>query len=419
MHQKPLWSQSVRNEKSLWEVKRFFTTILFLFISASPLSALSDRGEISLTDYWIRPIPTSSNLFNKGLTKGKESNFISTPENCGICHKQQYEDWKFTRHSKSTGAGLTGQLMPLANPAEALSCYFCHAPSIEQNENVSAKNVSGSYSNNPSFNPKLRKTGVSCFVCHMREGKIYGPKISENLQTETPIDKNLLFGHKFIEKNFFEDARFCAACHQLEKGYKLNGKILVNTYNEWKESIYGKANIICQKCHMPGRKHLFKGIHDKETTLKGLSLELKKIEEAEKFKIKLIITNSGVGHYFPTYVTPLVVVKAYIIDEKGKIIDKTLKEAFIGRMVSLDLNRELYDTRIAPGKSFEFPYEADKQLLGQNKIVIEVKVYPDMFYNAFYRSLLKNGRYSDKNAILSALKSTEESPYLLWKQNLP
>jgi len=272
------------------------------------------------------------------------------------------------------------------------------------------------YSYNPTFNSALKKSGVSCFVCHMREGKIYGPKSSNKLIIENAGNNASANGHGFTEENFFEDARFCAACHQLENGYALNGKILVNTYKEWKDSTFGQANIICQNCHMPERRHLFRGIHDKETTAKGLSFNVETEKVKGVAKARLTITNSGVGHYFPTYVTPLVIVRGFIEGGEGKMIENTLKEDFIGRMVTLDLARELYDTRIAPGKDFEFNYETDENLLEGNNMMLEVTVYPDMFYNGFYRSLLRNGNYSDKSAIEKALKTTEESVYVLFRK---
>ncbi|MEK7829099.1 MAG: hypothetical protein AAB256_04865, partial [Deltaproteobacteria bacterium] len=93
-------------------------------------------------------------------------------------------------------------------------------------------------------------------------------------------------------------------------------------------------------------------------------------------------------------------------------------KAFIGRKVSLDLSKEIFDTRIPPEKSFEFDYTVNKSY-NRGKLVFEVRVYPDEFYNRFYKDLLKNkdGSFNRKE-IEKALKITEKSNYILFKEVL-
>ncbi|OGP07379.1 MAG: hypothetical protein A2Z89_07955 [Deltaproteobacteria bacterium GWA2_43_19] len=271
------------------------------------------------------------------------------------------------------------------------------------------------YIKNPSFDNKLKLSGVSCSVCHLREGKIYGPPLREVKSQKSKVKSKEQKKHDdVIEKDFFEKAEFCAACHQLDEGYELNGKVLVNTYREWKESIYGQNNITCQSCHMTDRRHLWRGIHDKETVLRGIRIESVQHEEGAR----LIITNSGVGHYFPTYATPLVVVRGFMLDKNGKVIQGSLKEAFIGRKISLDLSEDIFDTRIPPQKSFEFDYSA-RGGYSNRKIAFEVWVYPDEFYNKFYKAILKNADMDlNREEIEKAIKITDASPYRLFRQVL-
>ncbi|MBI5181151.1 MAG: hypothetical protein HZA05_07080, partial [Nitrospirae bacterium] len=222
----------------------------------------------------------------------------------------------------------------------------------------------------------------------------------------------------FIEKDFFEKAEFCAACHQMDEGYELNGKVLTNTYKEWKESDYSKNNITCQKCHMPDRKHLFRGIHDSDMVKRGVSFEISAKEiRKDGIKVSLIITNSGVGHYFPTYATPLIVIRGFMLDSKGKTINGSIKESYIGRKISLDLEQEHFDTRIPPKGSFNFEY---KNILHRDadRFIIEAKVYPDKFYNEFYKAALKDGSASNKELIKGALKATEKSVYTLYRKEI-
>ncbi|OGW48790.1 MAG: hypothetical protein A2Z50_07450 [Nitrospirae bacterium RBG_19FT_COMBO_42_15] len=396
----------------MYSTKKYhLLAIINLFIFLTPLISLA-----SVDNYWQRPI----------LPQHPE--FPLYPENCGICHKPQFDAWNGSLHSRAMSPGLMGQLNPDHNPEFAASCYFCHAPLTEQAEvKIGARgkgqgmNQSGShqgsskYIKNPSFDSKLKLSGVSCPVCHLREGKVYGPPLRQGQGSRVKGQD----GHNgFVEKDFFEKAEFCAACHQMDEGYELNGKVLTNTYKEWKASEYSRNNITCQKCHMPDRQHLFRGIHDPEMASKGATFELiiDKISN-DKIKVRLKITNTGAGHYFPTYATPLIVIRGFMLDSKGKTIKDSIKESYIGRKISLNLEQEHFDTRIPPKGSFNFEY---KNILHKDadRFIIEAKVYPDKFYNEFYKSILKEGSAYNKELIKEALKATEKSVYTLYKKKI-
>lgn len=400
-------------------VKRSSLILIIVFLLFPSILIAGD----GVTDYWERPVP---------LQKGDGSSLY--PEECGKCHKDQYNDWKGSFHSKSVGPGLIGQLKPHEDPEFALSCYFCHAPMEEQSEMKKGSRVkpapAGSkqggqglsdYIKNPNFDNKLKLSGVSCSVCHFREGKVYGPPARARVKGQgsgfkiSNLKSQIKKTHNgFVEKAFFENAEFCAACHQLDEGYELNGKVLTNTYREWKESIYGKNNVICQNCHMPDRQHLWRGIHDPEMVKKGITIDA----AIDWEKAKLVITNTGVGHYFPTYATPLVVVKGYMQDKKGSAIPESVKIKYIGRRVSLDLSDELFDTRIPPHGKFEFTYEVNR-IYNKHRPVFEVWVYPDEFYNRFYKEVLNNQDVSiKKEEIEKALHITEKSGYMLFRKVL-
>lgn len=329
----------------------------------------------------------------------------------------------------AVGPGLLSQLEPYDDPQFTTSCYFCHAPMMEQSEVAGGKGGNGDsgFVKNPRFDMGLKLSGVSCSVCHLREGKVYGPPAGRDTEEMSEVrskkqearrkqeGSKKQHGHNdFIEKDFFERAEFCASCHQLDEGYELNGKLLTNTYREWKESTYGENKISCQNCHMPGRRHLFRGIHDPEMVKKGITFDVAYAGQ----KASLLITNSGVGHLFPTYVTPSVVVKGYLVKGNGKMIPSSIREVYIGRRVTLDLSEEEYDTRLAPGKTFEFDYNLSSPYDEVN-LVFEVWVYPDEFYNRFYRAMLSDVTDdSGRKEMERALKITEGSHYRLFRKVL-
>ena len=69
--------------------------------------------------------------------------------------------------------------------------------------------------------------------------------------------------------------------------------------------------------------------------------------------ISVTIKNSGVGHLFPTYVTPQVAVR--LVEHSGDKL-KIVEEKWIGWKAPIDLSSELYDTRIKPGESFSHTF---------------------------------------------------------------
>ena len=391
------------------------------------------KGEDFLLDYWKRPIPLQvpgfklqvPNSNSELRTPNSELPLSLHPDACDECHKEQYNDWKDSIHSKAMGAGLLSQLEPHNDPETAVSCYYCHAPMMEQSEVKHQSPVEGNYTKNPFFDNKLKLSGVSCSVCHLRGGKVYGPPAREIKGQGSGVKGQGQNEHSgFIEKDFFERAEFCAACHQMDEGYELNGKVLTNIYREWKNSFYGENNITCQNCHMPDRQHLWRGIHNPEMVRNGINIKLIPYEKGGK----LVIINNNVGHFFPTYVTPLITVKRFMIDKRGEIIPSSLKEEFIGRKVGLDLTQEFFDTRIAPQKSFEFDYNPPSSSFrkgGQgrfsngDKLVFEVLVYPDKFYNDFFSNMLKEDNIGiEKKELEQAWKNSSESSYLLWKKEI-
>ena len=149
----------------------------------------------------------------------------------------------------------------------------------------------------------------------------------------------------------FEQSDFCSTCHQFGAETAVNGKPLQNTYVEWRASPQAAQGISCQTCHMPDRAHLWRGIHDREMVAKGLTPAI--TANAEKARFELV--NTGVGHAFPTYAVPKVVMNLVALDAGGVAQPQTLHSYVIARNVRFDdaTNAwvELSDTRLLPGQS--------------------------------------------------------------------
>jgi len=367
--------------------------LILALLAASVVSGSSAGGATSVS-HWRRPIEAATGSMGAASLR---------PEACAVCHEDKYADWGGARHSRSVGPGLIFQLDPAADPESYLNCLYCHAPLSSQSEVVVPDAAAGQDFRNPSYDAQLMRSGVSCAVCHVRGGVVYGP-----VKTAPPGPT----GHPTTQDRDFADAAFCAACHQLDEGYGLSGRPLVNTYREWRKSGYADRGITCQGCHMPGRRHLFRGIHDRATTAAGVSIRA----ERRAGGAFLEIENTDTGHMFPTYVTPLVVIRGFQAGTRGEELEGTAKESYIGRRVSLDLSKELFDTRLAPGGSVELFYDI-KPVKGAGAIVFEVVVYPDEFYERFYEEALKSEPAQEKmREIKRALKDARASSYVLFRR---
>lgn len=340
------------------------------------------------------------------------------PRACATCHIVQFNDWKLSRHSLAMGPGIMGQLlnMPAAATEEHQDCIRCHAPLKEQAASLVAALARGPDQGlRPpgEDNPALHEQGLVCAACHMRGYQRYGPPRKDGSKPEPGAQ---LPHGGWISEAAFGDSRFCAACHQFTNdGYALNGKLLENTYEEWKASRYAREGRTCQSCHMPDRRHQWRGIHDAETVKSGVTIEMTAARvESGTVAAALSIRNTGTGHFFPTYVTPKVVVQAYQEDARGEALPGTPQEHIIGWQVTPDLSTEIADTRIAPDQQAVFDYRAP---LHRNAaaLAFRVRVEPDAFYTDFYRDLLKGKQAgSGERLIKQALKDSIESAFTLY-----
>lgn len=383
--------------------------MLLFFISAlllpmSSLHAASDSTDAFLKRHWAQPVAPQGKP-PKTFSKLEAS---LEPSACGTCHQRQWEDWKTSLHAHAMGPGIMGQLVDV-HPTDISSlrdCTRCHAPLAEQEASL-IKQLRGK-----KHTGALHEQGLICAACHVRKNVRYGPPPIK------PLAEEKLPHDGFVSTLAFEDGQFCATCHQFGKdGYTLNGKPLENTYAEWQASPYARQGKQCQSCHMPERRHLWRGIHDPEMTRKGVDVETTPPTVHDgQVSARLTLTNSGTGHYFPTYVTPRVSVQIYQVSTDNKPIEGTLRERIIARQVSVDLSRELADTRLAPGERTVLDYFVPRHP-NARAIIMRVRVEPDYFYSGLYRSLLETEPNGKGTSLLrAALKSSLESGYDLYVQ---
>ena len=383
---------------------------------AKPTGAEKAVAEF-LERHWRVPIPA------QGKPPGRFTALEASldPQSCGTCHPAQYADWETSLHAKAMGPGLMGQLVDMmrSDPASALDCQRCHSPLAEQQEKVQRTRSDGDpvFVPNSVFDRSLQRKGLVCAACHVRKWERFGPPRRDgSLESGGPRDR---LPHNGVTRTpAFLRSEFCQGCHQFPAdGFALNGKLLENTYEEWKASPYARDGVQCQDCHMPDRRHLWRGIHDPEMVKNGVTIDLKTSREGDRVRATLAITNSGAGHYFPTYLTPKVFLSMDLVDAERRPVKGTLREAIIGRDTPLDLSRELYDTRLAPKASFTMKesWRVDRPGL---RLRARVVVEPDHFYARFFEASVRQAERG-KAQLHEALRQTRRSSFTIFSREVP
>ncbi len=343
------------------------------------------------------------------------------PEACGTCHSAQFADWRESTHAAATGPGLEGQLVEMleGDPGSALGCLTCHAPLAEQSPLVAEGDE---VRPNPAHDGSLRAKGVPCAGCHVRGHQRFGPPRRDG-SLASGVPRQTLPHDGVTRTPAFLKSEFCGSCHQFAPdGFALNGKLLENTYNEWKASRFAREGVQCQDCHMPERRHLWRGIHDADMVRSGLTITAApgavRYRPGDVAVVTLRVTSTRVGHAFPTYVTPRVVLSAELVDGAGQVLAGSRQEKLVGREVALDLSREAFDTRLRPGQSVTLAFRMKVPGPGM-RARLAVVVEPDAFYVGFFETLLRQGAGRGESQIRKALEAARRSPFSVFERELP
>jgi hypothetical protein len=356
-----------------------------LVVSLLLLSGCGEKPTPKVEDFlvrhWSEPIPP----------QGKPPAAFSTleaslsPQVCGQCHVEQYAGWQASLHSKAMGPGLRWQLK-LMNQEQANRCLRCHAPLAEQKALLALEH---GWANAPKYpppdfvSPDLGHQGLVCAACHVRGHQRFGPPPRGETIEGAPHGG-------FTVSTAFEDSRFCAHCHQFpDDGPRLAGKLQEDTYRQWLASPYameGAGKKTCQTCHMPDRKHAWRGIHDPEMTRRAVDVSLKLVSlGGGRYEALANVRNSGAGHHFPTYMVPKVELAFYRRDSNGATHE--LGRHIIGWQVDTPIKQEIADTRIPADEARDF-----RQLFTASgtdwRVEMVMRVFPAEHYERIYRNSL-------------------------------
>ncbi len=377
-------------------------------------------GPISrfLARHWVYPLPPEGNP-PKGYSPLEAS---LSPQSCGQCHRQQYDDWRTSLHSKTVGPGLLWQF-PLMDQSSANRCMRCHAPLAEQKALAA---LEFHWPNAPStpppayVGPLLFHQGLVCAACHVRYHHRFGPPPPPGMP---PGNTPGLPHGGFTASAAFQHSRFCATCHQSPPGARrLDGKPFENTYAEWRASRFAREGVTCQSCHMPHRRHLWRGIHDPAMVRSGLRIALRVTRiSTTAVDARAVIRSVAIGHDFPTYIVPKVYVTLYALGPGGRDA-REIARHIIGRSVNLRLTHEYFDTRIPPGGKSVLATRLKLSPPRPTTIELRIDVAPGAHYVRLFRHELRYGKPGDKATaamLRLALAETRATRYRLIRLTVP
>ncbi len=279
-------------------------------------------------------------------------------QECGTCHIDIYREWSASMHGNAWAEPYF-QVDYRFDGSQQI-CLNCHTPLVNQQQNLvlgfkDRDKFDPILAPNPEYSAVLRDEGVTCAVCHVRNGVITGPYKTDKAPHPVEYDPEMSGGIKP-----------CLRCHVVP-GKRWDTFYSIPPCGTVAEIQKAGSQIDCVGCHMPtvkrpgtsvvtaireGRVHLWQGGHTPEQVKKSLSVEYRR--EAGAFVF--ILTNKGAAHYIPTG-TPdrHLTLEVVLLDATGEELKKeeyTMKRYILWRPFIVDVR----DTRLPYGQPREFRF---------------------------------------------------------------
>jgi hypothetical protein len=164
---------------------------------------------------------------------------------CGACHPAIYEAWASSTHAHAwTDRQYQAEIGKSGN---RWLCLNCHTPLRAQQDLWPVGLVDGDVERpqlvrNVAFDAALRDEGITCAVCHVRDGRIVGPGLVGGPAPPHPVQ---------ADPTFLAETAMCERCHQAVAEYPGKGFVCTfRTGEEWRAGPYDDEGVGCVDCHM-------------------------------------------------------------------------------------------------------------------------------------------------------------------------
>lgn len=209
---------------------------------------------------------------------------------CTTCHQTIRDEWRDSLHHHA----FTNSVFAAAYRRESEpSCRNCHAPYNQDQTNQAAY-----------------EEGVSCRVCHVRDGHIVGA--GRHRAGPPTSDLSASPAHPVIRRASLTDSSFCAGCHQFEfprDGHlvtapQVPNALMQSTYTEWLSTSFAQTGTHCQNCHMPDIQNVDGSTHREHRFVGASAQTLRSLFRLEATRdgrdLEVTITAAEIGHAIPT-----------------------------------------------------------------------------------------------------------------------
>ncbi len=346
---------------------------------------------VFLTWRFVRPmnIFVGNDQFSWPIDTSKAAPPLNTlsAQECGACHQAIYKEWRSTIHSQAwTDPYFQADYK---FDGEQYICRTCHTPLDRQLPKLAVDYLDKDkwypvLVDNPEFDENLQHEGVTCAVCHLREGKIMSAMAHSD--APHPLSKldspnrvcvrcHVVSGERW--DTFFSFPP-CGTVAEIETS---KGKPYQEDSQDMSTEVVDELG--CVNCHMPlkerplvpggkvhqTRQHLWRGGHDPQMVKSGLTIDFKESADAgnEQASYTLSITNTGAGHYIPTG-TPdrHLIVRLRILDEDNNVLSEK-EEKLIRTVMWRPIILDLRDTRLPPDELRQYTITFDQSNKSQAK----------------------------------------------------
>ena len=367
----------VKRHKLIFTVILFIATLLVVIFIFLKRNAVVDFKVEPLTETWEKALPFED--IPDGLVS-------LSAESCGVCHQAHFAEWKNSTHAHAwTDMQFQAELKKESSP---YLCINCHIPLENQQEYLVDGLIDGDIykphrKKNPQWDQILQQEGVTCAVCHVRDGEIIGTIGS----SKAP--------HRVRQDAQFLSESLCITCHNAVAELTPTVTCTFETGDEWKKGPYaGEKN--CIQCHMEVIKrplvngyeqrnshfHAFpgSGISKVDTVqsegLNGLDFypgELKKrFAENTKINYSFGVKNARAGHRLPTGDPErFFLIEFKVLNASNKVVwSKTER---IGELWEwYPVAKKNADNNLEPNERRNFAVVIDKVQKGNYTFIVEV-----------------------------------------------
>lgn len=215
-------------------------------------------------------------------------------DDCAACHADIASEWRASAHAHAWDDPIFQA--SYAREPDAF-CRHCHAPRMRAGD--------------VTPDARARREGVSCAVCHVREGRVRNPRRSDADATPRA------HAHAFAPAPALSESAFCGGCHQFDFPSRRDvrgaaghsGEAMQDTLGEWSRSASARRGETCASCHMPLRRnargavyrsHDFSVMRDPSRLRAALRVEVSARPHPSETLVAMRIEGAVIGHAFPT-----------------------------------------------------------------------------------------------------------------------